>query len=490
MGELLNIRRLRTASLALSSLFLFGCAASAPPFSNPLSATAPGEYVTVGAALGGPNQDWTKSFKDRKLNQLIEEVYDNNHDLKAAVARVDQAAATARFERGDRIPSLETNFNGSRQQQAFIGFPFGSDGEAADTGAPAKSRSNQFGVSLDLSWELDLWGRIRAGESAFIAQAQAAGFDHDSLRVSLAAQTAKAWFALVEANQQLALAEESVESFEDSQEIIRDQFKLADQSGAQVRLSMADAENAKATLEQRKEELKVATRQLEILLGRYPAGELKAADSLPTLPKPPPSGLPSELLYRRADLAAAERRIAASNREVKEAKLALLPRISLTGSAGTATDDIGKVLEIPDFGVWSIATRATQTLIASGKTLAEVARRNAVVAESLANYQSTALTAFSEVENALTAEQTLLAREGALDRADKLLEEAYERAKQEYRDGVGDVLTILTAQRQLITTRSQLLTVRRARLDNRVNLHLALGGDFDSRRNVDKAISS
>ncbi|MEM9480644.1 MAG: efflux transporter outer membrane subunit [Verrucomicrobiota bacterium] len=491
MGIPFNTRSFRRVSSAACTVVLSGCAASAPPFANPLSVKSPGEYVTVGTALGGPDRDWTKSFKDKKLEKLIAEVHENNFDLQAAVARVDQAAAAAKFERGDRIPTLETNFNGNRQQQAFIGFPFGGEGGMAQaTDTPSKSRFNQFGVSLDLSWELDLWGRVRAGESALIAQTQAAGFDYESLRISLAGQTAKAWFALIEANQQLALAEESVESFEDSKEIIRDQFKLADQSGAQVRLSMADVENARATLAQREEELKAATRQLELLLGRYPSGELKAAKSLPSLAKPPPTGLPSELLYRRADLAAAERRLASSNREIKEAKLALLPSFSLTGSAGTATEDISNVLQIPDFGIWSIAGRATQTLLASGKTLAEISRRKAVVAESLADYQSTALAAFSEVENALTAEQTLRAREAALDKADELLEEAYDRAKQEYRDGVGDVLTILTAQRQLLTTRSQLLTVRRARLDNRVNLYLALGGDFDSRRNVDKAISS
>ncbi len=472
-----------TAALALT-LVLAGCTASSLPFSNRLDANirVPKGYVTNGTEMGGPDADWTKSFNDKTLNKLIEESLKYNYDLAAARARIDQARANQFGKRGDRLlPQLDANANAGRQQQAFIGFPFGGPEGGGGGGGSSSSLSNQFGVSLDIAWEVDLWGRKLQGENAAIARTEAAEFDRSALLVSLSAQTAKAWFTLIEANQQFLLAEQSVKSFRDSAETIRDQFLLADQSGAQLRLSMADVAEAQADFEQRKDDLKVAARELEILLGRYPGGEVKAAKDLPKMPKAPPAGMPAQLLHRRADLAAAERRVAANFSDVKEAKRALLPTVSLTGSAGSLSEEAAQLLMFPETAVWNIAASTTHSLINRGQTVAETRRRKGVREESIADYQKSALTAFKEVENALNAEKTLRDRAAALEKADALLLEAYQRSREEFRDGVGDVLTILAAQRQLLSTRSQLLTVRRLRLDNRVNLHLALGGGFDAK---------
>ncbi len=435
----------------------------------------PGDFVTTGERMGGTDREWLYSFKDNSLHRLVDEVLKNNFDLERAAARVQQAQADAKIAGARLFPLTEAAFDAARQKQAFIGFPTaGGPG-----GGGGGSAFNNFGVSLNVNWELDLWGRIRAAQSAAIGEMQASKAELIGLQTSLGAQTAKAWFSLIEAEQQLALAESSLKSFRDSEQTVRDQFELAAQSASQLRLIMSDVASAEALVAERLQQKKSAARQVEILLGRYPKGELDAGPTLPKMPKLAPPGIPSEVLHRRTDIIAAERRIAAADKRILEAKLALLPRITLTGSAGTATDSLSDVLNA-DSNVWNIGANAAQTVFAGGEIRGNVERRKAVAREALANYQTVALQAFTEVEDALTADTMLRRREDALVRAETLLVDAFEQANREYKDGVGDVLTILLAQRQMLDTQSLVLTIKRLRLDNRVDLHVALGGKFRS----------
>jgi outer membrane protein TolC len=224
----------------------------------------------------------------------------------------------------------------------------------------------------------------------------------------------------------------------------------------------------------------LAIRQLQTLLGKYPSGSIESPGRFASLPKPPPSGLPSNLLHRRADMIAAERRAAAASKRIREAELAILPQIKLTGSGGTATENLRNVLD-PDNVIWSLAGSIGTTVFAGGEIKANISKREAIAEEEIAMYQRTALTAFSEVENALTAEDLLRRREAALVRAENFLLDAYKRSLDEYKDGVGDILTILTAQKNLLQAKGEVISIQRMRLENRVDLHLALGGKFDAR---------
>jgi len=470
---------LRAAALCL---LLAGCAAKAPdPSGNLARFGLPATFATHGERMGGTDHDWIRTFGNTRLTRLVEDVLKNNFDLEVAAARVEQAGADARIAGASMYPVVSGALNGQRQKQAFIGFPLGrgENGEGGDGGgsAVASSQFDAFGLSLNVNWEIDLWGRIRAGQSAALAQMQASGAELSGLQSSLAAQTAKVAFALVEAEQQVDLARRSLESLRDSERIVRDQFEISEQPASQLRLILSEVAAAEGTLEEREEAKRRTARQLEILRGTYPEGALSAGNQLPEMPPGPPAGLPADILYRRYDLIAAERRVAAADKRILEAKLALLPQISLTGSGGTASESLSDLLN-KDYSVWSIAGQVGQTLLAGGEIKGNIDRRKAVLREAFASYQSSALTAFREVEDTLGADRSLRVREQAVRASEALLVEAYERARQEYVDGVGDVLTLLIAQRNMIDVQAQTLTLRRLRLDNRVDLHLALGGGF------------
>jgi outer membrane protein TolC len=227
----------------------------------------------------------------------------------------------------------------------------------------------------------------------------------------------------------------------------------------------------------RRQEKDRAVRQLELLLGRYPAGKLVAGAKLPALPPVPPAGLPSELLLRRPDVLAAERRLAADGARTKEARLARFPSLRLTGSTGTTTSSLRDVLS-SDFGVWSLGGSLTQPLFEGGRITGRILRATAEEREATAALQRTVLVAFGEVEQSLAAEIHLREREDAARRAKELASDAAQSAAEEFTGGTGDVLTLIDTREQEINTASQLAALRRLRLDNRVDLHLALGGDF------------
>lgn len=407
-----------------------------------------------------------------------------NPDLQIAASRVAQAAEQARIVASAGRPNASLGFGARRTRQNFIGFP--DFGGAPGGGEPTEETvlqnlSNSFGTSLDVSWELDVWGRIRQGASAAMAEAEAAGMDFAAARTSLMAQVAKAWFALAEAGEQHRLATETLRATEETERALGDRFRTGQAEGqivgAQYRLAKSDTAAARAALEQASGTRDAARRQLEILIGRPARGTLEGSATLPAPPPRPPAGLPSDLLMRRPDVRAAERRFAASGKKTEEARRALFPQFKLTGSTGTSTDDLGRLLD-SDFGVWTLAGNVVQPVLTGGRLRAEIRVRREQDREAVAALQKAVLQAFGEVETALAADAFLARREAALKEAVALANEADTEARAAYRDGVGDILTVFAAQNRRLATEAQAISVRRLRLDNRINLHLALGGDY------------
>jgi NodT family efflux transporter outer membrane factor (OMF) lipoprotein len=204
------------------------------------------------------------------------------------------------------------------------------------------------------------------------------------------------------------------------------------------------------------------------------------AEDLPSVPAGVPAGLPSELVHRRPDLVAAERRLLAADAQIEQAKAELRPRFSLTSGTGTASNQLRDLLS-GDVFVWNFLGGIVQPFFNGGRLKAGVKLNEARARENAATYEGAVLQAYSDVETALAAEQMLAEREEALDAATKQSLAARDLAEQRYQAGLTDITTVLTAQRSALESESQLLTVRRARLDNRVNLHLALGGGFQTK---------
>jgi len=460
-------------------LALGGCTVLPPASRIDEAGAAPGAWTATREARAGIDDKWVDRLGDRDLVGLVGEAYAANPDLRAAAARVERAAAVARGAGAAARPQLNAALSGSRDKRNFIGFPFGGPGGGG--GGVLSNINNTVGASLNLSWEVDLWGRIRAGERAALADLEAQGRNYLAARASLAAQVVRAWLALAESNEQIELAREAVKVRRDTAELIRGRFELAGGEGgataSDLRLAETDIESAEAVLSQREGERDQAQRQLEILLGRYPAAEVAGSARLPGVPARPPAGLPSELLLRRPDILAAERQLAAAGQRVEEAERAFYPSFTLTGSGGSSTEALRDIFD-SQFGVWSIAGQVTQPILSGGQLQSQLDARSAEEREALAQLQQTVLQGFGEVETALAAERFLAEREESIGKALELARDGASAAERDFSLGTGDVLTLLASQNRRIDLASQLSTLRRLRLDNRVNLHLALGGDY------------
>lgn len=511
---LFSLSRFLLPTLALASgLSVNSCRALPPAWrAGEANLKVPGTWANAAGPARSVDYRWLARFRDPALSRLVEEALQQNPDMTIAAARLQQAQAQAVIAGAAGRPQINFGFDASRNRSGFrtgqsggsssgtgtgqTGGGTGSTGSgsggigtgtigATSTGASdvITTFSNNFGARLNLSWELDLWGRIRANVSAAIGAAQAAEGDYQAARSSLAAQVARAYFALLEAEEQERLAQDSVAIFENTERTIRERFTsgLQEQTGsaAQVRLALSDVANAIASLEQTRGQKLSARRQLELLAGRYPTGTQAGNRRLPDPGAVPPVGLPSDLLMRRPDIVAAERRFAAQGMRIKEAYRAVFPQISLTTSGGLAARQLKDLLN-SSFGTWNLAGNLLQPIFTGGQIKGNISLRRGEETQALGSLQSTVLQAFGEVEAALTNEDVLRRREIATAQAARLADEADAQARADYATGVGDILTILTAQRQRIVIRSQLLTLQRLRLDNRVQLHLALGGDYQS----------
>lgn len=408
---------------------------------------------------------WLNTLGDPKVKALVEEVLAHNYDLQATAARLKIARVQAAIAGAAREPIVEFQPRWSRTRTNVNG-PAGE--QLSDT-------HSSIDLPLDLSWELDVWGRIRSGQRAAEEEAEAARADLIGARLSLAAHTAQAWFELTEAWLQVAVAKESVEVRRTFMELLRGRFQLGLSRAQEVHLLQTILSINESQLAQRQDEYALARRQLEVLLGRYPAGLIETAEALPPLPAPLPAGLPSDLLERRPDLIATLIRLRAAGLRIEEARAALLPRIQLTPSGGVRSEELSVLLD-PKSLVWSVTSGLVQPLLNGGRLRNEIQLNEAQVEEALASYRNTVLTAFREVEDALTTETWLSQQERSLAEAVREAEVSIELLKHAFRMGNPDIFSLLESLGNLLETRSQHLAVRRQLLNNRISLYLALGG--------------
>jgi NodT family efflux transporter outer membrane factor (OMF) lipoprotein len=452
-------------------LLMLACA-SAPRVRHPeMASDLPDAWAHEPATQTSPDTLWWTTLGDPQLQGLVEQALEQNLSLRATAARVRAAAAQAKMAGAPLYPQVGAGFNAGRRKQNFIGLPI------PGAGGVISSKVNSFGVSLDVSWEIDLWGRLGAAKSAALAELQASRADLRGARLSLAAQTAKAWFAAVEAKRQVDLSRASVENLRTSSDVVRARYERGLQPSLDLRLALSSLAGNEALLHQRQVVLDRSLRQLELLLGRYPGADITPGDDLPTVSDEVPAGLPADLVARRPDLVAAERRLAAAGARVSEARRSLYPRISLTGSGGTSSNELGDLLK-GDFTVWSVVGNIVAPLFQGGRLRAQVDLAESQSRRAVALYAQSVLRAYGEVEAALTAEGLLKKRQNALETAAEQALAARRLAEERYATGLANVITMLDAQRRAYDAESQLLAVRRQRLENRIDLHLALGGGF------------
>lgn len=456
-----------------------GCSNLPDRQSTELLPQLPQEWRAAPEAHAFSDQNWVESFDDPVLSRLVDRALSHNYNLKSAAARVDAAIAQVRIDGSALWPQL--SFAPGYQYTQIRSAGFGS------------AQFSVFEAMFNLSWELDVWGRIRAARTASLVDADAAGADYDAARLSLAARVAQNYFALLEARLQTQVAEQSVTDRSNIARITQGRFEQGLVRGLDVRFALTDLANAKSQLAQAKNQVQLISRQLEVLLGQYPADDWqKTAATIPelsssagftiqqTLPDPPgllPAGLPSDLLARRPDLVAAFSRLLAADARLDSARKLMLPRITLTGAGGTRDTALVDLVD-PRSAVWNLFAGIMHPLFTGGRIRGGIQLNEARVEEALARYQDVALNAFREVEYALAAEEWLREQEKVLREAVEQTEASHELALYYYRLGFIQILTLLDSYRSNLNAQSAHLSVQRQLLHNRINLYLALGGSI------------
>ncbi|MDA7613777.1 TolC family protein [Verrucomicrobiales bacterium] len=458
----------------LASLWLAGCNTFTnlnPPLIPPRT---PNAWTAVEVSNGAVD-GWLKDFdQERTLRALVDEAIGKSYDLGTTLARVRQATARANIAGAALLPQATAGLLGSRSQRLR-----GSNFD--------KITANQFSTTFDISWELDVWGRLRNLKSSALADLRATQADYQAVRLSLAVNVISNVLNLVEVQQQSEVTMQSLKSLRTNLDILDAKLEAGDvddRTALEITLSRADVLRAEASLAASQRQADALKRVVESLLGRYPEGAIQGLIDFPTLKREVSAGLPSELLLRRPDIVAAEQRAIAATEDVQASWKALLPSFTINSGAGTSTTNKFSDLLDPKALVWDLAGRVSQTVFQGGRLVAGVELSKAQREEIASRYAETALQAFREVETALAAEAYYLQQHGKLEAAVEQAKLAEELALGQYQKGLVDIITVLESQRRAFDSRSNLLRVRNERLQNRLDLYLALGGDFDHRPTI------
>jgi NodT family efflux transporter outer membrane factor (OMF) lipoprotein len=450
-----------------ASLVLAGCATTAPPTQAEIQADVlpettviPGKWASA-AEAGEVPDGWLKTYNDPRMEVVVGEALKNNLGLRAASANLDAAAAAAVIAGARLKPTVGLGGGGSSQSTAQGGGP-----------------SQNYGASVNVSWELDVWGKLRTLSEASEQEFLAAQADFEFARQSLAAQAAKAWYLATEALQQRNLAAQYVAKNARVLELVLKQQSAGRVSEQDVALARADLASAEENLRGTEAGYQQAVRSLELLLGRYPSAEMEVAEEFVPVPPVPPAGLPSELLERRYDMVVAERQVKAQFKQVEAAKLAKLPSISLTAGAGASSNALNDLLgQGPGF--FNLGANFLAPVFNAGALDAQVDIENAQQEVALANYGQQALVAFGEVEAGLANLRLLHERVQFQSAAVADNATAVEKVQRQLEVGRIDLLSVLQMQTRELAARSSLIRLQNAELIEHINLHLALGGDFE-----------
>ena len=418
-----------------------------------------GETFGASGTTKAPDR-WWEAFGDEELASLVEQGLAANLDMARAWARLDQAGALYRQTAAGKKPTVDLASSISRNE------------DLSNDGPSIKTQS----LSLNVSYQLDLWGRISARTKAGDLDYQASREDVEATALTLGAQLTRTWFDLAENYKIRALIEQQVAVNEAYLSLVELRFSQGSASATEVlqqrqqlasrRNSMPQIESAIARLEH----------QLAVLLGEAPDREVVAVQpQLPELPAQPVTGIPADVLARRPDVKAAEYRLLAADQRLLAARLERYPRIDLAAAISGNGEDLSAV-----FDSWflNLTSNIISPLFDGGTRKAEVARNQAVVEEQFAAWKSTVLEAVREVEDALVQEQALIATVSGLEEQVRLAEQTLESARKNYVNGITDYLNVLTSLQNLQNLQVSEIQERNNLLANRVGLYLALGGSW------------
>jgi NodT family efflux transporter outer membrane factor (OMF) lipoprotein len=459
---------------------LFGCEMG-PNYVRPAMEAPPAYKETVPFKQAEPRDQvprgkWWEVFNDPKLDALLAQVDINNQTIKAAEARVREARALTQAARAALFPLVSANASatrgGSRSGNVSVG-------NAGAVGAQTGGVHNSYNVSLDASWEIDLWGRVRRTIEASEATAQASVADLEGAKLLAQAQLAEDYFLLRAQDDQIRLLNDTVEAYQRSLQLTKNQYAV----GVAARADVAQAETQLKSTQAQAIDAEVQRTQLEhaiaVLLGKAPADFSVTAEVVPTVFPPIPPGVPSELLERRPDIAGAERRAAAANAQIGVAEAAFFPDLTLSATGGFQSSVLSQLFSLPS-RYWSLGPALAQTIFDAGLRRAQTDQAIATYDENVANYRQTVLSGFQEVEDNLAALRILEQEAVVQDEAVKAARESLAITLNQYRAGTANYLAVVIVQATALANERAALTILGRRLTTSVALIQALGGGWSA----------
>lgn len=458
---------LLSTSAILLGLALAGCTTPIPQ--QLTAANVPSNFsapITADAPIW-PKADWWKGFQSDELNGLVDLAQRDNLDLALAAAQVMEAKANAEIAGSVLWPQIGVSGGADRTKTARSQNLFGT-----------RSTNNSFSLTGDASWALDIWGKAQNDLRAADEQVKASRFAKQAVALTVVSGVGSTYFNVLALRERVAIAQSNIDAAKRVLAITQAKVTNGVSSRLDLAQQQAQVSGQEAQIPPLKEAEHEARYALAILLGKLPEGFDVQTQNLDKIVAPAVRpGLPSELLHRRPDVAEAEANLAAAHANVDAARAAFFPQISLSGSGGFASAAIGTLVQGSNFG-WSIGASLLQTIFDGGNLQGQYRISKAQQLQLVATYRKTVLTAFQDVETSLGQVASLTQQEKLVTDQVNAASEAFRISEIQYREGVTDLLTVLTAQQTLFNAQDQLVQIKLARIQADVGLYRALGGGW------------
>ena len=462
-------RSVRIISSLVVAALLSGCTIG-PDYKRPAVArpeTFRGQATAEAASLA--DVPWWEAFQDPILKGLIQDALGSNYDVRIAAARVQEARANLGVARSDYFPSLDYGGGASRARML--------PGVLGGVGAQAPA-SDLYSATMSMSWELDIWGRIRRSNEAARATLLSTEDARRGVWLTLVSDLAQAYFQLLALDVQLQIARDSTQAYQGTYDLFLDRLNHGIASKLETSRALGALGVAQATIPQLERDIVARENQIRILLGKAP-GPIPRGQPMYQQPVVPavPAGLPSALLERRPDLRQAEQQLVAANARIGVAKAEFFPKLSLTSLFGTASPEMS-ALTGGTATIWAVAGMFSGPLFNAGRTRGIYRASIAQWEQVRLQYEQAVLIALREVSDALTALAKLTDAEAGQDTAVRALADAVDHATDRYRQGLASYYEVLEAQQQLYPAQITLAQIRQDRLLTYVRLYKALGGGW------------
>ncbi|MEQ8205441.1 MAG: TolC family protein [Woeseia sp.] len=452
-------KKANTLALATAcALFVGGCSVSA--ISTDAEDIPIPTNWTRGGAPGDIDQDWLSTFSDPQLDILVSESAENNYTLKQERERLYSAEQAVRLSRSNRYPSLDVSLGGSRRStESTAGV------------------NESFDIGADGRWNVDIWRQLSKQQQATELTLAAQRARLQTVERDIAATTARQYFDVIEAKQLLEVARRRLSNVVESHDIVASGYRQGLNDALDLYLARNQVERERANFASQEQALLESIADLQLSLARYPDGNMPIETELPVMSDAVPTGLPSELLTRRPDVQEAWLNLLSTDAGLAAAHKARFPSLSIVGSSSRTTDAFSELLD-GGASAWSLAFSLTQPLFDAGRlaALEEQAAARVRIAEQ--QYLDLVYRAFADVENSISRTASLEQRYDALLEAEKNSRAALELALEQYQRGLVPYTTVLESQKQAFDAEATVVQLTNQRLQNRIGLYLALGGEF------------